>query len=305
MLVLKLGRKEKIDHLTFALDGGTLAASGDFGVRLWRSLADGDRAERLTDERWLGAARFTPADDRWLFAASNHSVYRIHTANGGCTASMLWGGDATWVEVSPVAPLILVAQVLSIRLSRLACWHADDLSPAGKVWERSFRAAGAHRPRFLPGGKRLAHLEGVWAPKRQRNEFRAVISDAATGEPLGPSDADHVVGYDSLLSPDGNLFAVRATTGVEVYPVAGGPNVELRNDNKKHFTGVAFHPGGRFLAVTSNDATVKLYDTTTWELTRTFTWDIGKMRSIAFSPDGTLAAAGSDKGQVIVWDVDG
>jgi WD40 repeat protein len=71
-----------------------------------------------------------------------------------------------------------------------------------------------------------------------------------------------------------------------------------------HGTGIAFHPSGRYLAATSNDATVKLYDTSTWEVTRTFTWEIGRMRSIAFSPDGTLAAAGSDKGQVVVWDVD-
>jgi WD40 repeat protein len=49
---------------------------------------------------------------------------------------------------------------------------------------------------------------------------------------------------------------------------------------------------------------VKLYDTSTWEVARTFTWDIGKMRSIAFSRDGALAAAGSDTGKVVVWDVD-
>jgi WD40 repeat protein len=49
---------------------------------------------------------------------------------------------------------------------------------------------------------------------------------------------------------------------------------------------------------------VKLYDTNTWELAHTLTWKVGRMRSIAFSPDGALAAAGGDKGQVVVWDVD-
>ena len=50
---------------------------------------------------------------------------------------------------------------------------------------------------------------------------------------------------------------------------------------------------------------MKLYDTASGALARTFTWDIGRMRSVAFSPDGLLAAAGSDTGKVVVWDVDG
>jgi WD40 repeat protein len=82
------------------------------------------------------------------------------------------------------------------------------------------------------------------------------------------------------------------------------PIANMKNDQHRHFTDLAFHPSGRFLAATSNDATVKFYDTTNWDISRTFTWDIGKMRSIAFSPDGTLAAAGSDKGKVVIWDVD-
>jgi hypothetical protein len=35
-----------------------------------------------------------------------------------------------------------------------------------------------------------------------------------------------------------------------------------------------------------------------------FDWDMGRLRSVAFSPDGMLAAAGNDKGKIVVWDVD-
>jgi WD40 repeat protein len=78
---------------------------------------------------------------------------------------------------------------------------------------------------------------------------------------------------------------------------------EIQNA-RPYFTGLAFHPSGRYLAATSNDATVKLYDTSTWKVARAFNWDIGRLRSVAFSPDGMLAAAGGDRGKVVVWDVD-
>jgi WD40 repeat protein len=72
----------------------------------------------------------------------------------------------------------------------------------------------------------------------------------------------------------------------------------------KHFTNLAFHPSGRYLAAASNDTTVTLYETETWKVAKTFAWDVGRLRSVAFSPDGCRAAAGSDKGRVVVWDVD-
>jgi WD40 repeat protein len=82
------------------------------------------------------------------------------------------------------------------------------------------------------------------------------------------------------------------------------PVAAIKNDSRKHFTGAAFHPGGRFLAATSNDHTVKFYDTATWNRAGGFDWEVGRLRSVAFSADGTLAAAGTDKGQIVLWDVD-
>ncbi len=80
--------------------------------------------------------------------------------------------------------------------------------------------------------------------------------------------------------------------------------VMFANDTPKEFTGLAFHPSGRYLAATSNDGTVKLYDTFTWKVVQRFDWDIGRLRSAVFSPDGMLAAAGGDDGKIVVWDLD-
>ncbi len=49
---------------------------------------------------------------------------------------------------------------------------------------------------------------------------------------------------------------------------------------------------------------MKLYDTTTWQVARTFAWEIGRLRSVAFAPDGCRAAVGSDKGRILLWDLD-
>jgi WD40 repeat protein len=91
-----------------------------------------------------------------------------------------------------------------------------------------------------------------------------------------------------------------------VHAVGGALSSEpsIRNDTRKYFTGLAFHPSGKWLAVTSNDATVKFYDTESWAVAKAYTWDIGRLRSVAFSSDGTLAAAGADAGKIVVWDVD-
>jgi hypothetical protein len=60
--------------------------------------------------------------------------------------------------------------------------------------------------------------------------------------------------------------------------------------------------------VTSNDGTVRLHDfhagNARWDVARTYDWSIGKLKSVAFNAEGTLAAAGGDTGKVVVWDVD-
>jgi WD40 repeat protein len=67
---------------------------------------------------------------------------------------------------------------------------------------------------------------------------------------------------------------------------------------------VAFHPSGRFCATVANDGIARYWDCSSLEQTQAFAWKAGKLQSLALSADGTLAAAGTDKGSVVLWDVD-
>ena len=68
-------------------------------------------------------------------------------------------------------------------------------------------------------------------------------------------------------------------------------------------TALAADPLGRFL-LTAAGPKVTVWDPATWKPLRAFDWKIGRLTCLAVSPDGTLAAAGGDKGKVAVWDVE-
>jgi WD40 repeat protein len=83
------------------------------------------------------------------------------------------------------------------------------------------------------------------------------------------------------------------------------PAITRTNSSREHFTAAAFSPDGKLLATTSNDTTVTMWDTATWEPIRQYGWEIGRLRAVAFAPDGLTCAAGSDTGKVVLWDIDG
>jgi WD40 repeat protein len=65
---------------------------------------------------------------------------------------------------------------------------------------------------------------------------------------------------------------------------------------------VALAPGGKILATGGADATIKFWDTTTWQVLQTLTGHTGPVRALAFTPDGTRLASGSGDGTVRLWD---
>jgi WD40 repeat protein len=212
----------------------------------------------------------------------------------------------TGLDVAPFGNLLVeycsAEQAIGGGELTASSWSLDGLAT---LWAMPHEDGISGVPRFLPDGERivfcLQSINFVASPF-----CSLTIHAVATGKLLHEFESPIVGISEPAISPSGEFFVVLAEQSLLVWKTDGNirPTKKIVNDTRKHFTGIAFHPSGRFLAATSNDQTVKLYDTQSWELAKTFTWDIGRMRSIAFSPDGTLAAAGGDTGKVVVWDVD-
>jgi len=190
----------------------------------------------------------------------------------------------------------------------LACWKRTD-DGFQSVWTRPVDATSGAAARtlhgFLPDDDHFAYSE-----RRGRYNEGLTLVVASRTDPADVAEAhfpNQSIGYHGA-SPDGTWLALGAGYGPSIYvfradDLAAKP-IRLTGKSRKHYTGLAFHPSGRFLAATSNDETVTFFDTHTFAEARTYMWKIGRLRSVAFSPDGALAAVGSDTGKVVVWDVD-
>jgi WD40 repeat protein len=246
----------------------------------------------------------------WLIGAATENGLAAHHPATGRTVVEPTDTKPTHITLTPDGKTVLF------------CWSFGSVPSQNGCASRTWSEAGAFGPGFrvgtvvpddnslpsyrcralaaLPDNNRFVTIEWNWATLPQ-----LVIRSVSTGEVLAVTSIEGRETPILAIAPGGARLVVAVLGSLFVFPTDDlTQRRHIKNDGRKHFTDIAFHPSGKYLAATNNDTTVKLYDTTTWEVARTFTWDIGRMRSFAFSPDGTLAAAGGDKGKVVVWDVD-
>ena len=143
----------------------------------------------------------------------------------------------------------------------------------------------------------------IWRRMYPNRAIQFIARSALTGE----IQFETTVATDWLAglaaAPDGSL--VVGFNGSSLYAWRPGEKVEkVRTGTLTHYRRVEFHPNGRHLLAGNNDTTARLIDTESWEVVRQYTWAIGSLNAVAISPDGALAAAGGQKGRVVVWDLD-
>jgi WD40 repeat protein len=85
---------------------------------------------------------------------------------------------------------------------------------------------------------------------------------------------------------------------------AGRRTQQIPAPGRGYFQGLAVHPSGRMVVTASGDGQVRCWDPVDLSLIRAVKCGAGKLHSVAVSQDGKLAAAGGDKGQVVVWNLE-
>lgn len=163
---------------------------------------------------------------------------------------------------------------------------------------------------FLPGTASfiVAEVECVGAELVDKVHFRYDMQGRlqivnAGGRIMRMIETELESIHQLAVSSDGRFVAAQNSQAVFVWNAQDfdTPPKKLKTNNNP-LTGLAFCPSGRTLAV-SGGTEVLLYDTSTWNTTKSFTWDGKPIRSVCFRSDGGLLAAGSDASEVAIWDL--
>jgi hypothetical protein len=324
VLILQ-GPEQVVEALTFSPDATTLYfVQGIQGIRAW-NIADRTATRAECEGRLLiGQFVFHPGG-RWAFSSTahttppNHNTAHILDLSAGTMRPINFIGNVrnSIAFVSGGARLVTIGYSAfdTERPANPPRWrlYGWTMTPEGPVYAWHRDAPLNEGVLSLVGlGDRVVTADVV-APAgyiyaSTSRHIRVTIRRASDGEPEVQLPFPHPEIQQILAAPGGDLLVGRLGTELHVWSASdwNAPPVvvEGRHTPTMRPPAAAFHPSGRYLLLANDGPSIVAFDTTTWKQVQKWKWSSGRLGVIAVSPDGTLAAAGSTHGVVVVWDLD-
>ncbi len=288
--------KARVRHMAFGPDGAELAttAGGSKFVSVWNA-ATGAPAGRLAGHTSYARAVAYAPDGRFIVSTQNEPTARVWDRATGTVVGLLsvdWGADSAAFRSDSQSVAVVTRQGVGV-------WRCTDFAGADQPVTPVSRFAthrALQRVLYSPCGRYLIANSYHWL-----RLYTADGSDElrALDDPHGSAAATQLA-----FAPDGNTLAVVFGLRVHLFAVPDGTEKMVLRGHTNYIHALGFMPDGHALVSAGADGVVRVWDAATGAETRSFDWGIGKVCAAAVSPDGALCAAGSESGQVIVWDVD-
>ncbi len=308
-------RAEPVYSASFSPDGTLLLLGyADGELELW-DVASQKRLKSVQSAP-KDAARAVFAPDGGSFAASiggdgtvkvidvrtNAEILHYEDKRRHYIRDLSYSSDGEWLAVLPIDrdnPVNLKI----LRVSDGATIMDYELPPKGLAFFNNVRISPDKKRVYVSCGARKKPMLLCVNVSDKSVVWEAGIGLIRVGGSRGKGDD----GFSAMaLSPDGERLAVATgynNSEIRVYDAATGKLIERLNGHRRYVLQLAFSADGSTLVSTSEDQTVRLWDTATWiEHPSPLLGHDDEVNAVAISDATRLVVTGSKNGEVMLWD---